>query len=98
MKTKFASEIWIYQVSAVPNHQNGISLRYHQTWPNDNGMPQWFKESKKKRTLKMDADECATPFMVQRSPIVGRCLVASKYLSQGELIIRECPLGKLICN
>ena len=46
----------------------------------------------------MDADECATPFMVQRSPIVGRCLVASKYLSQGELIIRECPLGKLICN
>ena len=40
-------------------------------------------------------DQCVIPFMVQRSPIVGRCLVASKDLSQGELIVRESPLGKL---
>ena len=41
-------------------------------------------------------NERATSFLVQRSPIVGRCLVASKDLSQGELVVRERPIGKLI--
>ena len=79
------SEICTYQRSAINSHQN--------TSFNDLEISEWCKGGKE-RTVKMEA--CATPFMVQRSPIVGRCLVASKELSQGELIVRERPLGKFI--
>ena len=37
-------------------------------------------------------------FFVQENPIVGRCLVASRNLTQGELILKEMPLGKLIVS
>ena len=74
------------RVSSTANTTSRLS----KSAPNDNEMAFGLMET----TVRMN--ERATSFLVQRSPIVGRCLVASKDLSQGELVVRERPIGKLI--